>query len=58
VDGENNKAIIEGLDESELFIRQQFIMEVALHCCDISQQTRSFPIAKNWTYLLFEEFFD
>ena len=31
---------------------------MSLHCCDISQQTRKFPVAKKWTYLLFEEFFD
>lgn len=33
-------------------------MESALHSSDISQQTRSFELAKIWTYLLFEEFFD
>jgi len=32
-------------------------MEQALHSCDVSQQTRSFEVAREWTYLLFEEFF-
>ena len=32
-------------------------MEVSLHTCDVSQQTRDFEVVKDWTYLLFEEFF-
>ena len=32
-------------------------MECCLHACDVSQQTRSFKVVKEWTYLLFEEFF-
>ena len=56
-EGKNVEKLTEGLNETELFKTQQFIMESALHCCDISQQTRSFAIAKEWTYLLFEEFF-
>lgn len=55
--GKNVEKLTEGKNESELFKTQQFIMESALHACDISQQTRSFDLAKEWTYLLFEEFF-
>lgn len=32
-------------------------MEMCIHTCDVSQQARDFPIVKEWTYLLFEEFF-
>mmetsp|Transcript_5976 Transcript_5976/g.7645 ORF Transcript_5976/g.7645 Transcript_5976/m.7645 type:complete len:85 (-) Transcript_5976:246-500(-) len=28
-----------------------------MHGCDISQGCRSFDVCKEWTYLLFEEFF-
>ena len=28
-----------------------------MHSCDISQATRDFELTKEWTYLLFEEFF-
>jgi len=55
--GKNVEKLTEGKSESELFKTQQFIMESAMHACDISQQTRSFEICKEWTYLLFEEFF-
>ena len=30
---------------------------MCLHACDLSQQARPFHTAKNWTYLLYEEFF-
>ena len=30
---------------------------MTLHSCDVSQQTHNFKIAHEWTYLLFEEFF-
>jgi hypothetical protein len=33
-------------------------MEVCIHTSDVSQQARSFKVVKEWTYLLFEEFFD
>ena len=36
-DGKNVEKLTEGQNESELFKTQQFIMETALHCCDISQ---------------------
>jgi hypothetical protein len=32
-------------------------MEIAIHSCDISQQTRDFEVVRDWTYLLFDEFF-
>ena len=33
-------------------------MESALHAADISQGTKDFDINHQWTYLLFEEFFE
>ena len=29
-----------------------------MHSCDVSQAGRPFEIVNEWTYLLFEEFFD
>ena len=29
-----------------------------MHLCDVSNGARDFPITKNWSYLLFDEFFD
>lgn len=40
------------------FKNQQIIMDLLIHSADISQQCRPFEIVKEWTYLLFEEFFD
>jgi len=34
------------------------ILTLAMHACDVSQQGRKFGVAKEWTYLLFDEFFD
>ena len=56
-DGENVEKLMEG-DENEVFKNQQFLLEVILHSADVSQQTRDFDVVKEWTYLLFEEFFD
>ena len=33
-------------------------MGVFIHAADISQQCRPFDVAVQWTYLLFEEFFE
>ena len=32
-------------------------MDLVIHAADISQQCRTFKLAHEWTYLLFEEFF-
>ena len=37
---------------------QQIVLETCLHACDVSQQGRDFKVVHEWTYLLFEEFFD
>lgn len=40
------------------FKNQQIILDILIHTADISQQCRPFETVKEWTYLLFEEFFD
>lgn len=40
------------------FKNQQVIMDLLVHAADISQQCRTFEVARVWTYLLFVEFFD
>jgi hypothetical protein len=57
-DGQNLNKLTDGADDSQLFQNQQFILEISLHACDVSQQGRDFPIVHEWTYLLFDEFFD
>lgn len=55
--GLNAGLIINKENDTTIFKSQQFIMECCLHACDVSQQTRPFNVVKDWTYLLFEEFF-
>ena len=45
-------------DEAVVSINQQHVLENCLHLCDVSNAARDFHIAKNWTYLLMDEFFD
>lgn len=33
-------------------------MDFMMHSADISYQCKPFEVVKEWTYLLFEEFFD
>lgn len=33
-------------------------MDLLVHSADVSQQCRPFEVVKEWTYLLFDEFFD
>jgi 3'5'-cyclic nucleotide phosphodiesterase len=56
--GVNAGLVLNRETEASLFKSQQFGMEICLHSCDISQQTRPFSVAHNWIYLLFDEFFD
>lgn len=44
-------------DEAQLFQNQQIVLENCLHSCDVSIPARDFETVKDWTYLLFEEFF-
>lgn len=45
-------------DVAQTFKNQQHIMEFTIHACDLSQPTRDFEEVKEWTYLLFQEFFE
>jgi hypothetical protein len=40
------------------FESKQLLLELVVHAADVSTQTRSFDIAVEWTWLLFEEFFN
>ena len=33
-------------------------MNILIHAADVSPPTRKFDITRQWTYLLFDEFFD
>lgn len=56
--GKNLEKLIEVDNEAVKSNNQQIVMEQCLHACDISQQGRDFKTVHEWTYLLFEEFFD
>lgn len=45
------------LIETNDFKSQQQCLDLMIHASDLSQPTRSFETLKNWTYLLFQEFF-
>lgn len=45
-------------DLAHIYKNQQQLMEFGLHAADISQACRNFEEVKEWTYLLFEEFFE
>lgn len=54
----NGGAFLDRTDEASIFESQQFLMEIALHSADLSVATRpNFDIVKQWSFLLFEEFF-
>jgi len=43
---------------SDQFKQQQDMLEFLLHSCDFATFTRKFETLHDWTYLLFEEFFN
>lgn len=49
--------MIDNSSPAKEFESQQKLIEICLHSADVSNQCRPFEIAKEWTYLLFEEFF-
>ena len=55
---QNSHLLIESAKETEVFKNQQDILEFLLHSCDFAPSTRKFETLHNWTYLLFEEFFN
>lgn len=57
VSGKNVEELITVENENQLFSNQQFILEICLHTCDVSVPSRDFEVVKEFTYLLFDEFF-
>lgn len=55
--GTNAHLLVDHESPARVFDSQQQILEMIVHSADISTQTRPFDIAREWTYLLFEEFF-
>ena len=53
----NGGDFIDTTGEIKLFESQQQCLDLMIHACDLSTPTRRFDTLKNWTYLLFEEFF-
>lgn len=56
--GQNVEKLVEMEDETVVSRNQQHVLENCMHLCDVSNAARDFSVAKNWTYLLFDEFFD
>jgi len=57
MDKKNGRLIIDTDNEMEKHTSQQKVLEFIIHACDLSTPTREFDTCKQWTYLLFEEFF-
>ena len=57
-EGKNQSTIIETDSAKKEFDSRQTLLELAVHAADVSTQVRPFEIACQWTWLLFEEFFD
>ena len=54
---DNIEDFIDKTDDHSIWESQQDIIEIIQHASDISPPTRAFNTAKQWTYLLFDEFF-
>ena len=54
---DNGYDFIDQTSADTVFDTQQQLLEMALHCSDLTPGSRDFATAKKWTYLLFEEFF-
>jgi cAMP-specific phosphodiesterase 4 len=55
--GENVELIVDHSSSAKEFDSKQQLIEICLHAADVSSQCRPFEVAKEWSYLLFEEFF-
>ena len=53
----NGHLVLDDSDEKELFASQQQTLDFMIHACDLSTPTRTFDCLRQWTYLLFDEFF-
>ena len=54
----NGSAFIDTDDDKKKVMSQQQILDLVIHSCDLSTPTREFDCLREWTYLLFEEFFN
>lgn len=52
------KGLVNLTSEDSKFDRQQEVLNFLIHCSDISNQTKSFELCKQWTNLVTEEFFN
>ena len=55
--GVNAASLIDKSTPAKEFDTKQQLLEMIVHAADISTQTRPFDCAREWTYLLFDEFF-
>ena len=53
----NGSAFVDTDDATMMNKSQQQILDLVIHSCDLSTPTRQFDCLREWTYLLFEEFF-
>ena len=53
----NGNLMIDNGSEKDKFSTQQQCLDFMIHAADLSTPTRRFDTLKQWTYLLFEEFF-
>lgn len=56
--GKNQEMIIDYTSSKTEFESRQTLIELIVHAADVSTQVRPFGVAVQWTWLLFQEFFD
>lgn len=56
--GVNADKLVDTETPAKEFDSKQVVLELFVHAADVSTQTRPFDIAVEWTWLLFEEFFN
>jgi len=56
-DGKNISQLFDKSSVSKEFDTKQQLLELCVHGADVSAQVRPFEVAREWTYLLFDEFF-
>jgi hypothetical protein len=56
--GVNAEKLVDTETPAKEFDSKQQVLELFVHAADVSTQTRPFDIAVEWTWLLFEEFFN
>ena len=56
-EGKNITSLFDRSSVQKEFEGKQQLLELCVHGADVSTQARHFDVAKEWTYLLFDEFF-